>query len=84
MHPNVHHLCRVSKKHVDGTGIESATSTGILDITERGDGLAWGPSPRYGGENEDVCLNILLGTQNPAPRSHKVRLATFQIRLKTR
>jgi hypothetical protein len=84
MHPNVHHLCRVSKKQVDGTAIESATSTGIVDITERGDRLAWGPSPRYGGENEDVRLNILLGTQNPATGSHKVRLAAFQICLKIR
>jgi hypothetical protein len=33
---------------------------------ERGDGLAWGPLPTYGGENEEVRLNILLGTQNPA------------------
>jgi hypothetical protein len=23
-------------------------------------------SPKYGGENEEVRLNILLGTQNPA------------------
>ena len=66
MHPNVHHLCRVSKKHVDDIAIESTTSTGILDIIERGDGLAWGPSPRYDGENEEVRLNKLLGTQNPA------------------
>ena len=89
MHPQVHHLCPISKKQVDGTTTESATSTGILDITERGDELAWGPSPTYGGENEEVRLNILLGTQNPANRHehvgmNKVRMVAFEISLKTR
>ena len=40
MHSEVHHLCPISKRQVDGATTKSATSTGILDITERGDELA--------------------------------------------